>query len=190
MKAVVFDIKRFAVHDGPGIRSTLFLKGCPLDCKWCHNPEGISRGEMLWYFPNQCLKCGDCVPVCPHQALIMENEILIDRSRCDLCGKCTETCPTGALHILGKEMTIEEIEEELLRDRIFYEESGGGITLSGGEPLAQSAVAVEVLKNMKARGIATAVESCLQVPESVLEEVLPLCDYFMADLKLIDPDCP
>ncbi len=188
MKAVVFDIKRFAVHDGPGIRSTLFLKGCPLNCKWCHNPEGISGGEMLWYFPNQCLKCGDCVPVCPEGALELEDEIVINRKKCTLCGHCTETCPTGALHILGREMSVDEIEEELLRDRIFYEESGGGITLSGGEPLAQSDVALEVLKRMKGRGISTAVESCLLVSRDILKEVLPLTDFFMADLKLIDPE--
>lgn len=188
MKAVVFDIKRFAVHDGPGIRSTLFLKGCPLNCKWCHNPEGISAGEMLWYFPNQCLRCGDCVPVCPVGALTLEDEIRIDRDRCTLCGLCTDTCPTGALHILGHEMDLDEIEKELLRDAPFFEESEGGITLSGGEPLMQADAAVELLRRMKGRGIHTAVESCLLVSRETLERVMPLTDFFMADLKLIDPE--
>lgn len=189
MKVTVFDIKRFAVHDGPGIRTTLFFKGCPLNCLWCHNPEGIASEKQLWYFPNQCLKCGDCVAVCPDQALSLhEDGIHIDRDRCTSCGKCTEVCPTGALHFLGRTMDLDEVEEELLKDLAFYEESCGGITLSGGEPLNRIEEARQILERMKQRGIHTAVESSLFVSSASLKKILPLVDYFLADIKLIDND--
>ena len=190
MNSVVFDIKRFAVHDGPGIRSSVFLKGCPLNCVWCHNPEGISPEIQLWYFPGQCLRCGDCIKTCPEGALQMDEKhgIVIDRNLCTKCGKCTEICPTGALAFIGRNMTTDEVVEELLEDRIFYEESGGGITLTGGEPLAQSEAALEILNRMKAMGIHTAVETSLQVPRRILEKFLPLVDFFMCDLKILDPD--
>jgi pyruvate formate lyase activating enzyme len=184
--ATIFDVKRFAVHDGPGIRSTLFLKGCPLDCKWCHNPEGLAPGKQLWYFPNQCLKCGDCVKVCPEGALTLEDEIIINRDKCTNCGACTEECPTGALHFIGRTLTMEEAEEELLKDRSFFEESGGGITLSGGEPLAQFDAAAAILKRMKAARVHTCVETSLYVKREKLEAILSLVDYFLTDLKLID----
>ena len=189
MEAVVFDIKRFAVHDGPGIRSSVFLKGCPLNCLWCHNPEGISAEIQLWYFANQCLRCGDCAAACPQKALTLTRErgIVIDREKCNNCGICTEVCPTRALTFIGRKMTIDEVEKELLKDNVFYEESGGGITLTGGEPLAQNAAALEILKRMKARGIHTALETSLQVSLEVLKELPEVCDFFMCDLKIIDP---
>ena len=189
MEAVVFDIKRFAVHDGPGIRSSVFLKGCPLNCLWCHNPEGISPEIQLWYFPNQCLRCGDCVAACPEGALKLTEEhgIEIDRDKCTNCGICTETCPTRALTFIGRKMSVEEVEKELLEDKVFYEESDGGITLTGGEPLAQNEAALEILKRMKGRGIHTALETSLQVPQKVMKEVLPVTDFLMCDLKIIDP---
>lgn len=187
MTATFFDIKRFAVHDGPGIRTSLFLKGCPLNCRWCHNPEGIAPGKQLWYFPNQCLKCGDCVSVCPEGALTLLDEIKIDRDKCTNCGKCTEICPTGALHFIGTTLETEEIEVELLKDRTFFEESGGGITLSGGEPLSQFDAAKDILSRMKALGIHTAVETSLYLKREKLEEIVPLVDFFLTDLKVIDP---
>lgn len=189
MEAVVFDIKRFAVHDGPGIRSSVFLKGCPLNCLWCHNPEGISPEIQLWYFPNQCLRCGDCAAACPEKALTLTEKqgIVIDREKCNNCGICTEVCPTKALAFIGRKMTVEEVEIELLKDRVFYEESGGGVTLTGGEPLAQNKAALEILKRIKKRGIHTALETSLQVPLKVLKEFQPVTDFFMCDLKIIDP---
>ena len=190
MNSVVFDIKRFAVHDGPGIRSSVFLKGCPLNCVWCHNPEGISPEIQLWYFPGQCLRCGDCINTCPEGALKMDKAhgIEIDRGLCTSCGKCTEICPTRALAFIGRDMTTDEVVTELLEDRIFYEESGGGITLTGGEPLMQGEAALEILKRMKAEGIHTALETSLQVSRRILEECLPLVDFFMCDFKILDPD--
>jgi len=189
LNITVFDIKRFAVHDGPGIRTTLFLKGCPLNCRWCHNPEGIAPDRQLWYFPNQCLKCGDCLSVCPEDALSLhDGGIQIHRDKCISCGKCTEICPTEALHFLGRTMDLDEIEEELLKDLPFFEESGGGITLSGGEPLKRIEEAAQILERMNRRGIHTAVESSLFVSHSSLKSILPFVDYFLADLKLIDSD--
>lgn len=189
MNATVFDIKRFAVHDGPGIRTTLFIKGCPLNCKWCHNPEGIDGGRQLWYFQNQCLKCGDCVPVCPVKALALGDKgIKIDRELCTGCGLCTGVCPTGALHFLGRQMDVDEIEGELLRDLPFFEESGGGITLSGGEPLGNPDLVREVLTRMKARNIHTVIETSLFTSPSVLKSIMPLVDLFLTDIKIIDSD--
>lgn len=188
MEFTIFDIKRFAVHDGPGIRTTLFLKGCPLNCKWCHNPEGISPKKHLWYIPNQCIGCGDCISVCPSRALSMDdrNKIVIDRSRCLNCGKCTETCPARALYFMGQVMTLDEAEEILVRDQAFYEESGGGITISGGEAMRQPKAVQAILKRMKARGIHTALETSLYVSREDLKSVLPLLDYLLADIKLIN----
>jgi pyruvate formate lyase activating enzyme len=187
LNATVFDIKRFAVHDGPGIRTTLFIKGCPLNCKWCHNPEGIDAGRQLWYFQNQCLKCGDCVSVCPVGALTLGDDgISIDRELCTSCGLCTEVCPTGALHFLGLLMDVDEIEKELLRDLPFFEESEGGITLSGGEPLSKPELVKEILTRMKAKGIHCVVETSLFTSTAVLESILPLVDMFLSDIKIID----
>ncbi len=190
MNAVIFDIKRFAVHDGPGIRSSVFLKGCPLNCKWCHNPEGISGAIQLWYFKGRCLKCGDCVKVCPEGALSLDKKtgISIDRNLCTDCGACTKACPTGALTFIGSEVSIDTVVEELLLDRVFYEESGGGITLTGGEPLAQGKAALEILRRMKKEGIATAVETSLQIPPETLKAATEVTDFFMCDLKIMDPE--
>ncbi len=190
MDAVVFDIKRFAVHDGPGIRSSVFLKGCPLNCLWCHNPEGISPQVQLWYFKGRCLKCRDCVSVCPEGALSFDKTegLGIDRDLCSDCGACTKVCPTGALSFIGSRMTVDQIVQELLQDRVFYEESGGGITLTGGEPLAQAGAAGEILKRMKSEGISTAVETSLHVPQDVLESIKEVTDFFLCDLKVMNPE--
>ena len=189
MNAVIFDIKRFAVHDGPGIRSSVFLKGCPLNCQWCHNPEGISGDIQLWYFKGRCLNCGDCVKTCPEGALRLDDKtgISIDRFLCTSCGACTEVCPTGALTFIGSEVSIDSVVEELLLDRVFYEESGGGVTLTGGEPLAQWQAALHILRRIKKEGISTAVETSLYIPAETLEAVAEVTDFFMCDLKIMDP---
>ncbi|MDC7235211.1 MAG: glycyl-radical enzyme activating protein [Spirochaetales bacterium] len=187
MNATIFDIKRFAVHDGPGIRTTLFIKGCPLNCKWCHNPEGLEAQRQLWYFQNQCLKCGDCVSVCPEGVLTLEEDgIRINRELCTSCGRCTGVCPTGALHFIGDIMDADTIEEELLKDLPFYEESGGGITLSGGEPLSRPELVREILTRMKGKGIHTVVETSLFTSSEVLRSLIPLVDMFLSDIKIID----
>lgn len=187
LKATIFDIKRFAVHDGPGIRTTLFIKGCPLNCKWCHNPEGIEASRQLWYFKNQCLKCGECVPACPVGALSLgEDGITMDRELCDNCGLCTEVCPTAALHFLGNIMDVDEIEKELLRDLPFFEESKGGITLSGGEPFSKPELLKDILTRMRAKGIHCVVETSLFTSTTVLKSILPLVDMFLTDIKIID----
>ena len=137
---LVFDLKRFALHDGPGIRTTAFLKGCPLNCTWCHNPEGISAIPELWNSSSLCIGCGQCIEACPANALTPngsgEPYINLDRSICTRCGACVEVCPSGALHWDSREYTPRELAEELLKDEVFFENSGGGVTLSGGEPLA------------------------------------------------------
>ena len=186
-KARIVDIKRFAVHDGDGIRTTVFFKGCPLECKWCHNPEGISFQPELAYFAHKCVGCGVCTKVCQAGA----HEISADghvflREKCVACGACAEECPGGALTFYGKEMTVEELVPILLEDRDFYENSNGGITVSGGEPLMQCDFVTELLKQMKANGIHTAVDTCGFVPRSAIDRVMPYTDIFLYDMKGFD----
>ena len=184
----VFDLQRFSVHDGPGIRSTLFLKGCPLRCLWCQNPEGLEGAVRLWHFQNLCARCGTCVKACPKQALSLGPErVEIDRAACDLCGKCVEACPRNALGFDGRDMAVEEAIEGLAADRIFFERSGGGVTFSGGDPLLQADFVRAVAGGLKARGIHTAIETSLFAPWEVIEPLLPVIDLFIVDLKVADP---
>ncbi|MBQ7694300.1 MAG: glycyl-radical enzyme activating protein [Lentisphaeria bacterium] len=180
------DVKRFAVHDGPGIRTTLFLKGCSLRCIWCHNPESrLPQPELAIHYP-KCTGCGECAKFCScHKITAGEHEF--DRARCKACGRCEEVCPSEALELFGKSMTVEEAAEKLLEDRIFYAD-GGGITLSGGEPLLQSAFCAELLARMKGEKIHCAVDTCGNVPWSAFEAVLPCTDMFLYDLKCADPE--
>ncbi len=185
MMGIVFDLKRFAVHDGGGLRSTLFLKGCPLHCPWCQNPEGMERSPALWYGPGDCLGCGACVAACPNQALRLEQRIHIDASKCRLCGICEEVCPGAALKRIGEQMTAKEAAEALLRDRVFFGEAGG-VTLSGGEALSQWRFGAEVLRLCKEAGVNTAIETCLFAPREALEAMLPVTDQFIIDIKILD----
>lgn len=187
MTGVIFDLKRFAVHDGGGIRSTLFLKGCPLHCPWCQNPEGIDKKPALWYNPGDCLRCKTCVAVCREQALTLDERIHIDRQRCTLCGACEEACPATALTCMGREISPEEAAELLLRDRVFFGDQGG-VTLSGGEVLHQWEFAVQVLRKCREAGADTAIESCLLAPPRALEAMLPVTDHFMIDMKFMDEE--
>ena len=180
-QARYIDINRFAVHDGPGIRTTLFLKGCPLRCLWCHNPESRRpQPELAIHYP-KCTLCGECAKVCAcHKIVNGVHEF--DRTACKACGKCEAACPSGALELFGRTMTADEAAEKLLEDRIFYRD-GGGITLSGGEPLLQSSFCAELLRKMKAEGIHCAVDTCGSVPWSAFETVLPYTDLFLYDFS-------
>ncbi len=185
----IIDIKRFAVHDGDGIRTTLFLKGCSLKCVWCHNPEGISFEPQLSYLKDKCINCGECVSVCPNNAHWIENGFhTFDRDKCIGCGKCEEVCLGEALKIYGKEMSVDEALEILLEDKEFYENSGGGVTISGGECLCHFEFCSELLKKLKEHGIHTAVDTCGMVSKKAIDEVLPYTDIFLYDIKAIDED--
>ena len=190
MDGNIIDIKRFTIHDGYGIRSTLFLKGCGLRCAWCHNPEGVENSVDLWYFPRQCIRCRACLEACPENALHADEEgetfIWINRQRCTKCGRCVRACPTGALSFDGRRLSSDEAVATLLRDKPFYDESGGGVTISGGDPLVQSDFALEILRRCKEAGVHTAIETCLQGPWETVESFLPVTDLFIVDLKLAD----
>ena len=185
----IIDIKRFAVHDGDGIRTTLFLKGCSLKCVWCHNPEGISFEPQLSYLKDKCINCGECVSVCPNSAHDIENGIhTFDRDKCVGCGKCENICLGEALKLYGKEISVDEALEILLEDKEFYENSGGGVTISGGECLCHFEFCSELLKKLKEHGIHTAVDTCGMVSKKAIDEVLPYTDIFLYDIKAIDED--
>lgn len=188
VKGLIFDIKKFAVHDGPGIRTTVFLKGCPLTCWWCHNPESISPKKQLVLFDNKCIGCGECFKVCPEEAheVLEDGTRVYHRDRCLLCGRCTETCYAEALVMEGKEVTVEEVMVELRKDIPFYENSGGGITLSGGEPLLQHEFARAILKQCKEEELHTAIDTCGHVPWRIYEEILPYVDLVLYDFKHVD----
>ena len=186
-EGVIFDVKTFAIHDGPGIRTTVFLKGCPLRCKWCHNPEGLSASPQIWHFPAKCIGCGQCVQSCPHGAVRARADAWIDPARCTGCGRCVETCSTTALCYDGRRVSAEEIAEQVSSDAVFYTASGGGVTLSGGEPTFQPAFALELLRLLKARGLHTGMESCMYCSPEVWRQFLPLVDQFIVDLKCLDP---
>ena len=185
MMGTIFDIKRFAVHDGPGIRSTLFLKGCPLRCPWCQNPEGLSVDIRLWHKPADCLRCGACAAACPEGALKLTDRVRIDQARCRRCGRCAAACPVDALSLDGREITAEAAAAELLRDKSFFR-NGGGVTLSGGEVFAQWPFALEVLRRCRAEGVDTAVESCMAVRRDILSRFVPVVDHFIMDIKYLD----
>ena len=184
---LVFNIQKFSVSDGPGIRTTIFLKGCPLCCSWCHNPEGLSPRAELIVAENRCAVCGACREACPFGKAIAGNGVLPARNKeCDLCERCVEACPTGARQLVGREMNVAEVLAEILKDKIFYDESGGGATFSGGEPLTQAAFVLALLKECKAHGIRTALDTCGFGCTEDLLALGRLADLVLFDVKLMD----
>lgn len=184
---VVFDIKRFALHDGPGIRTTAFLKGCPLACSWCHNPESQSPKPELLVYRSRCSGCGACVHTCPEGAVrIVGGRAVTDRARCTACGSCVAGCPAEARSITGRTWTAGALAEQLARDRLFFEQSGGGITVSGGEPLLQARFCASVLELCHRLGLHTTVDTCGHADEADLRRVAEHTDLFLYDIKLMD----
>ena len=187
-RGLVFDIQRAALHDGPGIRTAVFLKGCPLRCLWCHNPESWHPVPELSFEPEACTRCDDCVPVCPHGAHQPgDGRHVFLRDRCQACGTCVEVCDHGALTLVGREMTVHEVMAEVERDRAFYERSGGGLTVSGGEPLMQWRFVNKLLKECQMEGINTAIETSGYTSRGILEEALSYIDLVLFDVKHLTP---
>jgi pyruvate formate lyase activating enzyme len=183
----VFDIRKYSIHDGPGIRTAVFFKGCPLECHWCHNPEGRAYRPELIFRPLRCILCDDCLGVCPNQAVTRQGDaIRIDRRRCKVSGECAAACNAEALQVVGWEMSAQQVMTEVENDRVFYEQSGGGVTFTGGEPLAQPDFLEELLMACPERGIANAVDTSGYAPWAILDRIRPLVDLFLFDLKLMD----
>ena len=185
----ILHLQRLSTEDGPGIRTTVFYKGCPLHCLWCHNPESISPETQNQWFATRCLDCGTCLETCPNGCLTMTPEgLVIDRVHCQVCGACSAACPTGAIEALGKTVTVDGLIPELLKDRAYYDKSGGGVTLSGGEPTLQADFTEALLRGLKEEGIPTALDTCGLCSTGTLERLLPYTDLILYDLKLFDSE--
>ena len=183
--AIVFDIQRASLHDGPGIRTTIFLKGCPLSCLWCHNPEAIATNRQLFFHYDKCTQCGDCERVCEDDVHHLIKGIhSIDYDKCTLCGKCVDACNSNALKITGKEMGVGEVMPEIMADYDFYINSGGGMTLSGGEPLLHFSFSMELLKQCRVAGVQTCVETSGFVSATQFKQILPFVDLLLFDYKV------
>ncbi len=190
MQGIITEIQRFSLTDGPGIRTTVFLKGCNMRCEWCHNPETFHTEKSLMFYPVKCIGCGKCFEVCPQGAhqVSTDGKHIIDRELCVNCGKCAETCYAEALVMCGRSYTVDEVVREILQDKAYYETSGGGVTISGGEVLMQRDFVLELIRACKAEGIHTAIETNLSFPFESIEPLLREVDLIMCDLKLIDSE--
>ena len=184
---VIFNIQRYCLHDGDGIRTNVFFKGCPLRCLWCHNPEGLNSTVSVSFSKDKCTGCGSCLAVCGGRSL-EGGKISIARDACTKCGKCAEVCLAGANELIGKEMTADEVMAQVRRDKMFYKTSGGGMTLSGGEPSMQTDFALELIRLAKEEGIGTFIETCGIGPRRFYEGAADMDAVFLFDIKCIDPD--
>lgn len=188
-RGVIFDIQRFAIHDGPGIRTLVFMKGCPLRCWWCQNPEGFSSSKSLGYFEYRCIQSKRCIPSCPSRALSFDGgSLVVNRGVCNECALCVEACPSGALSMAGREVDAEGLVREIEKDVVLFDNSGGGVTFSGGEPLFQPAFLRETLIQCRRRGMHTALETSGHAPPETFESIIDHVDLFLFDLKLIDDE--
>jgi len=186
-KAVIFDIQRYSVHDGPGIRTVVFFKGCPLRCQWCQNPESWQRPAEIGFHLERCIGCRNCQEACEEGAILSGTK-RIERARCTVCGACVDTCYAEAVRMVGEEWGRDELIAEVSRDRPFYEDSGGGVTLSGGEPLLQIDFVEEFCSGCREEGLSVAVETCGAVPFDSFRRILPFVDLILYDVKAVDPE--
>ncbi len=187
---IIFDIQKFSVHDGPGIRTTVFMKGCPLQCRWCSNAESISPKPQLGVIRERCDNCGKCLKVCPEEAIIFDDNVIrFNRDRCTACGECVAVCSPGALTIYGRQVTVDDVFKEVNRDKPFYEGSGGGVTVSGGEPLRQADFVAALFQRCHEADIGTCLDTSGCAPADKLREVLSFTDYVLYDIKHMDTNC-
>ena len=186
----ITNIQKFSIHDGDGIRTSVFFKGCPLKCEWCHNPETQRYEREIQYDPDKCTGCGSCVRVCPSHAVVLEDgKPVTDRKACTLCGRCENFCPAGIREVVGKEYTVKELVRELMKDQIFYEDSGGGVTFSGGEVMTMDMdYILAVARELHRQDITLTIDTCGYVPYEKLESLLPYVDTFLYDVKVMDPE--
>lgn len=187
MKGLITHIQRFSVHDGPGIRTTVFFKGCPLSCLWCQNPEAMSDRPEVIFHSEQCIACKTCLSVCFRKCMSLKGKISFKNNNCDQCGVCIDHCPVHALRWSSEAMSIREVLDVVLKDQVYYDISGGGITLSGGEPLRQSEFCKELLKKSKKEKLHTTLDTSGYAPIKIFESIIPLVDLFLFDIKFINP---
>lgn len=188
ISGIIFDIKKYAIHDGPGIRTTVFFKGCPLRCQWCHNPESWSLQPELMFSAIRCIKCGTCVVHCPNGAIEIEEGQCPEThaSICSVSGECVKACPTQARKIAGYRAGVDELINEVVKDKVFYDESGGGVTFSGGEPFLQADFLKALLSRCRDEGLHTAVDTCLNASRPALDDIIPYSNLFLCDIKHMD----
>lgn len=186
LEGLIFDIRRFAIHDGPGIRMVVFFKGCNLRCAWCHNPESISPAAEKMYAAQKCIGCAACVEACPQNAIVLSPEGIKTSTQCTVCGICAEVCPSLATEISGKPMDADAVMELIRKERVFFDTSGGGVTFSGGEPLLHTRQLMPLLQACRNEGIHTAIDTAGNIPSKSLREAAKLTDLFLYDLKMMD----